>query len=379
MILFTDKNGLQTPAAAVKENRTGHARMDMNEINGSRPFAALLEQMKGAAVAVTDGVVRDFNGAASALLPGLRVGCALKAAEDGKSLLLCGEKLEGAAIPLTEATIYVLAAPAGSGQELPPGLADRVSAAMIDALSPSFLASSLLAEALEKDETATEHIAILRHNQFRLLHLAHNLQLLGRLNAGERLKDPVLFDLAACCVETARLAEGVLRPRGIELQYSSEGADFAFFGDRELLVRVLLDLIANGAAHCAEGGAVRLELTQRGEGFLLSVSDSGGGVSGEAYRQIVSPFARQEEADAGRSGAGLSIAVARGVIERHGGSLAIESRPGEGTRVSIRLPAPEKGKELHSSPISYGRNNAALLLETFSALLSWHDYAPPFL
>ena len=351
----------------------------MNEMNDNVRLAALLDRMRDAAVAAAAGSVLAFNGDAAARLPALQVGCPLRESGDGSRLLLCGEELDCTSFPIGETTIYVLAVPGQDGAAFPSGLLDRAGAVMIDALAPAIAASGLLAESLERDEKATRQLAILRHHQYRLLRVARSLELLGRLNAGEKLIDPALFDLDAFCLEMARLTDGAVHQRGITLCYSSEGAGFDFYGDRELLAGAVLGLTANSAAHCGQGDTIELRLTRRGGSVCLTVTDSGSGISEESYRQIFSPFERGDAPASGQDGLGLSLYLARGVVGRHGGSMAIESEPGKGTRVTILLPVPKGGRELHSSPITYTQSIAARVPEIFAELLTWRDYTPPCL
>ena len=347
-----------------------------NENKEKRSLAPLLEQLRGAAVTAEAGAVREFNAAAAALLPALREGTPLEEREGG--ILLCGVELACRALPLEGVTIYLFAEGALRGPQDLGGLAENVAAAMIDALSPSFTAAELMAEDEDREEDDARRLAILRHNQYRLLHVAKNLQMLGRVGAGEHVADPALFDMDDLCGHAVHLADGVLRFRGAEAQFESLGVELLFYGDPRLLSQALLDLMANSAACCGEGCTLRLRLRKSMGKLRITLSDNGGGITGEGYSRILEPF--RAHGGQGKPAAGLSIAAARAVIEQHGGSLTFESRPGEGTQVTILLPA-LKGDEsdLYASAIHYEQDDTAAVLTAFSDVLDYKSYAPPYL
>jgi signal transduction histidine kinase len=108
-------------------------------------------------------------------------------------------------------------------------------------------------------------------------------------------------------------------------------------GNPEQLQRVLFNLIQNAIRHTPPDGSV----TVRAEGVegavVVEVADTGGGIVPEARERVFEPFYR---ADAARHepGAGLGLAIARAIVEAHGGAIWLEDAP-VGTRVRFRLPA----------------------------------------
>ncbi len=105
--------------------------------------------------------------------------------------------------------------------------------------------------------------------------------------------------------------------------------------------QIALNLISNALKFTPKGGSVTLNAFEAPEGApagaWLAVSDTGAGMSVEELRRLSRAF-EQGQAGKAQKGAGLGLSVVRAFAELHGGSMAIESRLGEGTAVTIRLP-----------------------------------------
>lgn len=108
-------------------------------------------------------------------------------------------------------------------------------------------------------------------------------------------------------------------------------------GDESNLREVLGILLDNAIRHTAAGGEITMRLSQSGKKVTLVVSDTGEGIAAEHLDKI---FDRFYQADASRSNgkAGLGLAIAKGIIENHGGTIRVTSAVGVGTSFTIQLP-----------------------------------------
>ncbi len=108
-------------------------------------------------------------------------------------------------------------------------------------------------------------------------------------------------------------------------------------GNPAQLQRVLFNLIQNAIRHTPPDGSVTVRAETVGGAVEVEVADTGGGIVPEARERVFEPFYR---ADAARHepGAGLGLAIARAIVEAHGGAIWLEDAP-VGTRVRFRLPA----------------------------------------
>jgi two-component system sensor histidine kinase PilS (NtrC family) len=106
-------------------------------------------------------------------------------------------------------------------------------------------------------------------------------------------------------------------------------------GDAGQLGQVLWNLLTNAAEAIPEAGRITVEATRAEKGdIVLSVEDSGEGISSEDLPRVFDPFFTTKE-----RGTGLGLATVHSIIQAHSGSIAVESRRGEGTKFTIRLPA----------------------------------------
>ena len=183
------------------------------------------------------------------------------------------------------------------------------------------------------------------HDQVRHLSgLVDDLFELARIDAGAltlELREVRLDGLVAGCV---RGVEARAEARGIRLESRVDGAVPAVRCAPEHLERVLLNLLTNALRHTPSDGAVAVLVASEPDGVRVSVEDTGEGIAPEALERAFDRFWR---ADSARrrdgAGAGLGLAIARGLVEAQGGRIWAEQREGGGARVSFVLPAPAPG------------------------------------
>jgi signal transduction histidine kinase len=105
------------------------------------------------------------------------------------------------------------------------------------------------------------------------------------------------------------------------------------------MAQVLGNLLGNALRHTAEGGTVRLTAVVAGDEVQLAVSDSGSGIAAADLPHIFDRFYRGDAARQQTGESGLGLAIARSIVEAHGGTIAVESAPGVGSTFTISLPA----------------------------------------
>ncbi|MCL7427422.1 cell wall metabolism sensor histidine kinase WalK [Streptomyces sp. YS415] len=161
----------------------------------------------------------------------------------------------------------------------------------------------------------------------RLQRLAADLLLLARLDAGERPAG-ARMDLAALAGEEAEGRAGVVVRADGPVEVT---------GSRGQLGRVLANLLDNAARHARS--AVTVTVRREGERAVLRVADDGDGVAVADRERIFERFVRLDEARSrDDGGAGLGLAIARDVAERHGGTLTVGDAPAGGALFELRLP-----------------------------------------
>jgi len=178
------------------------------------------------------------------------------------------------------------------------------------------------------------------HDQVRILaRLVDDLFELARIDAGAltlELREAELAGLVESCV---RGVEAEAHARQVLVESRVDNGTRARCAP-EQVERVLYNLLTNALRHTPTAGSVAVLVEPQQNEVQVTVEDSGNGLSAEATERMFERFWRGDAArTSGEAGAGLGLAIARGLVEAHGGRIWAESRPGGGTRVSFTLPA----------------------------------------
>jgi signal transduction histidine kinase len=123
--------------------------------------------------------------------------------------------------------------------------------------------------------------------------------------------------------------------RGVSYEVTIEGGPVAWVAGRpEELREVFTNLLANALEAMPAGGRLAFGLDVDGDAVVVAVRDTGGGMSPETARRVFEPFFTTK----GPQGSGLGLSVVWGIVTRHGGTVEVDSRPGEGSTFTVRLP-----------------------------------------
>lgn len=167
--------------------------------------------------------------------------------------------------------------------------------------------------------------------------LVDDLFELARIDAGAltlELRTEALDEVVSTCL---RGVAAEATQRHISLGADVDSTAVARFAP-DKVERVLLNLLINALRHTPSDGAVAVRVEPDTDSVRVTVEDSGEGLGEEAERRMFDRFWRSDPARSQR-GAGLGLAISRGLVEAHGGRIWAENRPGGGTRVSFTLPA----------------------------------------
>lgn len=118
-----------------------------------------------------------------------------------------------------------------------------------------------------------------------------------------------------------------------------EDACAPIYADPDQMHQVLINLIMNAIHAMPSGGELRIGIRSYQDGVCLTVGDTGQGIPPDALTHIFEPFFTTKEFG---KGTGLGLTVVKGILEEHGGTIAVKSEPGKGTTVTILLPRSEE-------------------------------------
>jgi PAS domain S-box-containing protein len=193
------------------------------------------------------------------------------------------------------------------------------------------------------DDGARRHLEFIRQSAQQMETLVNDLLDVKRLESGNmalRTETVAIPDVMHNVLEVFRpIAEG--RSVALESRCGPQLPDIS--GDRQRLIQVLSNLVGNALKFTEAGGRVIIDARETRDVVLFSVTDTGSGIEPAHLPHIFDRFwqARRE----GRKGLGLGLAIARGVVEAHGGHIWAESTPGEGSTFLFSIPAAAPGDD----------------------------------
>ncbi len=200
--------------------------------------------------------------------------------------------------------------------------------------TPVFVAATaaqvVLSEPRRTEPEYRDALATIQTQMTRLSELVENMFLLARADAGVYPVEARDFYLDEAIAETARAANLLGTPRGIQVRAAS-GPEAPCRGDEGLIRQMVMILVENAIKHGNEGGAVEITLDPSDPThYAILVRDTGPGISPEAQPRIFDRFFRENKARSRSQsgpggGAGLGLAIGRWIAQRHGGNVTLES------------------------------------------------------
>jgi len=190
-----------------------------------------------------------------------------------------------------------------------------------------------------------ESLTVLRDESQRLAHIIEDLFTLTRADAGQYPITPRDFYLDELASDVLRHARSLALAKEITLSPSIE-PELLFHGDEALIRRLLLNLLENAIKYTSHGGKVTLECKKQSAHYVVSITDSGPGISPELQSRIFERFFRADKArsrsETDSGGAGLGLSIARWIAEAHHGQLELARSDTSGTTFTVTLPAPHQ-------------------------------------
>ena len=168
-----------------------------------------------------------------------------------------------------------------------------------------------------------------------LARLVDDLQTLAQSESGTLVLQKEPIDLAGVASDAAAALSGRAGAQGVELHVTSPHELPMVNADPVRVREVLTNLLTNALRHTPGGGTIAVRIESAGAGISIRVADSGSGISSEDLPRIFDRFYKGGESP----GSGLGLTIARDLVVAHGGTIHAESRMGEGTTISVTLPA----------------------------------------
>ena len=209
--------------------------------------------------------------------------------------------------------------------------------------SLDFLAPALSGQALEAQAMLAENA---RRSTERLQKLVSDLLDVTRLQNLRLKLERDILDLGGVMEQAVENLAPLMAQKGQELKLSIPNGSLLVLGDRRRMEQVLGNLLVNAHQYTPEGGRVTLSALERGDKIVISVADTGPGIPPAERDQLFERFYRGPSGQR-PSGLGLGLAIAKGIVELHGGKIWVESEPGEGSVFSFSLPKAHSDEDPH--------------------------------
>ena len=197
--------------------------------------------------------------------------------------------------------------------------------------------------ALAKQRTLDEYqesLSLIQEEAERLSRIVEDLFLLAR----QPIETPAVLSkervsLNDAVKDCARAAQVLATRKGVRLTTENNSALIDLNGDKELITRMILNLLDNAVKYTPTGGEISLALTRQNGNAEIVVRDTGVGIPEQDRQRVFDRFYRVDKARSrALGGAGLGLSIVRWIVEVHGGEIHIDSAPGRGSTFTVDLP-----------------------------------------
>jgi signal transduction histidine kinase len=193
-----------------------------------------------------------------------------------------------------------------------------------------------------KDDNLTEknlrHLDIIDNNGRRLNVLIQDLLDVSRMDMGNLQLEPSEFDMVECVTEVAESFAPIYDQKSQTLHLDTPSGEAPIFADKNRIMQVITNLLSNASKYSPESRNVWLSLVKVDDHLEFEVREEGFGISEEDQKQMFNAFFRVDSEETGSiEGTGLGLVIAKGIVEIHGGQMAMESEAGVGTTFRFEI------------------------------------------
>ncbi|WP_211356000.1 sensor histidine kinase [Lapillicoccus jejuensis] len=207
------------------------------------------------------------------------------------------------------------------------------------------LLSEAVLDAHDDPEAVARFARRMQVESTRLTRLVKEIVDLSRLQAADTLTDPQLVDLVPVAREAVDAVRVTAEDKRIALVVVSDCGDHQVWGDHDLLVTAVRNLVGNAVAYSESGTRVTVRVAAGDDLVTVAVTDQGLGIPAAERERIFERFYRVDGARSRQTGGtGLGLAIVKHVSSNHGGDVAVWSEPGQGSTFTVRLPAAIGGR-----------------------------------
>ena len=198
----------------------------------------------------------------------------------------------------------------------------------------------------------SEYATLINESGRHLLSVVNGILDMSKMETGNFEITPEPFLPAPAIVSCCDILALKAREAGVDIKTRVPADLPELFADRRALNQILINLISNAIKFTPRGGSVTVAALREGAKLAVSVEDTGVGIGeddlqrvGEAFFQARASYDRRHD------GSGLGLSIVKGLVRLHDGEMKIDSRLGEGTKVTVKLPIDGEGARPPVDPV----------------------------
>lgn len=192
-------------------------------------------------------------------------------------------------------------------------------------------------------------INIIRQNCYRMMRLTNNLLDICRHDSGYLKAKLTNYDIVELAKDITLSVKRYAESKGINLIFETDIDKKTIACDPDMIERILLNLISNAIKFTNNNGIIKVKLTDENDNILLTVEDTGIGISKDRLNRIFEVFNKDENLVLNKEGTGLGLYLVKAFVEAHGGKIQVKSERSVGSEFGISLPAKALNQSLYSS------------------------------
>jgi PAS domain S-box-containing protein len=207
-------------------------------------------------------------------------------------------------------------------------------------VAPIRTAAEVLLMLIKDDEKQRNLLGMIQRQSTQLARLLEDLLDVARITQGRIELRREVVSICACIEVAIETAEPLIREKRQRLTLTRPSQTCEVNADTARLTQCIANLLTNAARYTDAGGEIRVSATTEGSDAVVTVSDTGIGISAELLPVVFEPFVQSERTlDRSQGGLGIGLSICKRLVEMHGGSIhATSDGPGRGAEFTIRLP-----------------------------------------